>query len=358
MANKVSILRKLRMYMILFGIFMGFIFPVYAHFFVSFKEGMLVFFIIGCILAGITVGVVSYQFVKVILLKPLLKVSEVANDIQSKNLTKKIDIVSYDSVGDIVDGINYAVRKLKGFLNETIKVSLLIQEIINKAETRIDQASPLSKIEKSIGQVTDISACMQKLSSKIIKVVEDGTDSAKSSSQKLLETTDNINELSGLMNSLSVNSQQVHNIIDLINDIAMKTNILSLNASIEAARAGVYGKSFAVVAVEVKSLAEIVSHSVDDISNIIMKIQSDINSALSYMEKITNNIGENNNSSIHILSQLDEIISITNYNLDANNDLHKSVSHLNNAFNEIELAFKQLAENSIELQDIVQSFKQ
>jgi methyl-accepting chemotaxis protein len=358
MTNRASILRKLRIYMILFGILMGFIFPVYAHFFVQFNEGMLVYFVVGCILAGITVGVVSYLFVKNILLKPLLKVSEVANDIQSKNLSKEIDIISHDSVGDIVDGINYAVRKLKGFLTETTKISALIQEIINKAETRIDQASPLNKIEKSIGQVTDISACMQKLSTKIINVVVEGTDSAKLSSQKLLETTDNVNELSNLINTISNNYSQIHNIIEIINDIAMKTNILSLNASIEAARAGKYGKSFAVVAVEVKTLAENVTHSVGNIATIITEIHRDLKSATTFMEKISNNVKENNKSSSNIIKQLGEIVSITNDNLGANDDLYKSVNFLNNAFNEIENAFEQLAESSIELQTIVQSYKQ
>ena len=75
-----SILLKLKIYMISFGVVMGFVFPVYANFFVVFNEGMKIFFIIGCLLAGITVGLVSFAFVRNILLKPLLLVSDVATD--------------------------------------------------------------------------------------------------------------------------------------------------------------------------------------------------------------------------------------------------------------------------------------
>ena len=82
-----SILKKLKIYMICFGIFMGIVFPVYANFFVSWKEGMFVFFVIGCMCAGITVGIVSFLFVKIILLRPLLKVSDLAKDIENKDIS-------------------------------------------------------------------------------------------------------------------------------------------------------------------------------------------------------------------------------------------------------------------------------
>ena len=79
-----SILKKLQLNMMMFGVLMGIVFPIYAKFFVEWKEGMFVYFVIGCIAAGITVGVVSFSFVRIILLKPLLKVSGVANNLKDK----------------------------------------------------------------------------------------------------------------------------------------------------------------------------------------------------------------------------------------------------------------------------------
>lgn len=358
MKNKASILKKLRFYMISFGILMGFIFPFYANFFVHFKEGMFVFFVIGSIIAGITVGVVSFLFVKIILLKPLLQMSLVANEIQSKNLSKQIDIQSNDSVGDIVNGINSAVKKLRMFLIETIKISGLIEEIISQADAQNDTSSPVDKIEKSIEQVTNISECMEQLSNKIIKVVQVGMESVNSSSEKLSDTTRNVNGLSELIHSLVKNAEQIHSIVDLINDIAKKTNILSLNAGIEAARAGIYGKSFTVVAGEVKNLAGNVSSSVNEITGIVRNIQDDISSAIGYIEKITHNVNDNNKNSKDILNQFEEIVSITHYNVDANADLSKSVSQLNSAFEEIHHAFNLLAQNTSELITIVEAYKQ
>jgi methyl-accepting chemotaxis protein len=288
----------------------------------------------------------------------LLQMSLVTSEIQSKNLSRQIDIQSDDSVGHIVDGINSAVRKLRMFLVETIKISRLIEEIISKADNRDDASSPVDKIEKSIEQVTNISECMEQLSGKIIKAVQEGMESANSSSEKLSDTTRNVNGLSELIYSLVKNAEQVHNIVELINSIAQETNILSINAAIEAARAGTYGKSFAVVASEVKNLAGNVSNSVNEITGIVCNIQGDINSAIVYSEKIIQNVNDNNKNSKDILHQFEEIVSITHSNVDANVDLSKSVNQLNLSFEEIHHAFNQLAQNTSELITIAGSYKQ
>lgn len=358
MRIKSSILKRLQFYMALFGIFMGFVFPVYANFFVTFKEGMFIYFAMGCILAGITVGVVSFLFVKIILLRPLLKVSDVANNIKSKDISGQIDIESRDSVGDIVNGLNAAVFNLREFVADILKISTLIDEIIQRTDTRDANKSPVAKIEKSIGQVTNITDCMKKLSEKIILIVEQGKMVAVSNENKMRDTTNNVNGLSELIESLSLNSDKVHDIMHLINDIALKTNMLSLNASIEAASAGEYGKSFAVVASEVRALAKNVADSAKNITETVSYIQNDIKSAKIFVETIITDVNDNNSNGDKIKEQLDEIVKITNYNVDANNDLEKSVSNLNNSFHEIQKAFELLSENSDSLQGAVDPYVQ
>lgn len=358
MKIKSSILKRLQFYMSLFGIMMGFIFPVYANFFVTFKEGMFIYFAVGCILAGITVGVVSFLFVKVILLRPLLKVSDVANNIKCKDISGQIDIESNDSVGDIVKGLNAAVCNLREFVADILKISSLIDDIIQRTDTRDKSISPVAKIETSIGQVTNISDCMKKLSERIISIVEQGKIAALSNEHKLKDTTNNVNGLSELIESLSQNSEKVHDIMSMINDIALKTNMLSLNASIEAASAGEYGKSFAVVASEVRNLAKNVADSAKKITDTVYFIQNDIKTAKVFIETIIIDVNENNINSDKIKEQLSEIVKITNYNVEANNDLAKSVNNLNNSFLEIQKAFELLSNNSNSLQGAVDSYVQ
>lgn len=357
MKIKSSILRKLQFFMTLFGILMGFVFPVYANFFVTFKEGMFVYFTVGCIVAGITVGVVSYLFVKIILLKPLMKVSEVANNVQEKKISEHIDIQSKDSVGDIVNGLNVAVDSLREFVQQILIISGIIEDTLSQTDVRAKNSSPFYKIEKSIDIVTDVSDCMKKLSEKIIRVVDKGMHSATDSQNKLKDTTNNINGLSELMSSLVEKSGEAQHIVTLIDEIAQQTNMLSMNASIEAARAGEYGKSFAVVAGEVRELAKNVSESSHEIHNTINYIQNDIKSAIVFVEEINKNIDDNNFCGTEIRDQLDEIVNITDYNVKANDDLATSVQKLNNSFNEIRKAFELLSDNSKKIKELVFTYE-
>lgn len=355
---KKSILKKLQVYMICFGIAMGFIFPVYANFFVTFKDGMLLYFILGCIMAGITVGIVSYLFVKVILLRPLLKVSTVAREIKSKDISGFIDISSNDSVGDIVDGLNIAVGSLQNIIHEILAISRLIEEIINQTDSTVFSKSSLGKIEDSVGIVTGVARNMCSLSQKIVDVVHNGQDSSSLSNAKLQDTTNNVEGLTGLMHSLSENSAKIKEILLMIEDIAGLTNMLSINATIEAARAGEHGKSFGVVANEVRALAKKVSDSTGTIAHAIQLILNDIKTASVFVETIIADVKESNQNSKNIHHRFDEILEITNENISANSNLMHGVKQLNNSFKEIHKAFIELADKANAINKLVVDYQQ
>ena len=98
--------------MLIFGISMGFIFPLYARFFVNFKPGMQLWFDIGCVLAGIMVGGFSYFLTKVILVKQLAKIASACRDISSGKINTIVTLNSPDAIGEIADGFNIMVRTL------------------------------------------------------------------------------------------------------------------------------------------------------------------------------------------------------------------------------------------------------
>ena len=344
--------------MISFGIFMGLVFPVYANFFVIWKEGMFFHFVIGSILAGIIVGVVSFLLVKIILLKPLLIVSNVAKDIRGKNISGKIQIESNDSVGDIVNGLNDALKNLRRFLCEIGRISNLIEEIINSRNRDLSRQSYVTNIEKSIGIVNQATQNISELSDTIIKVVSEGKKRVKQSQLSLSDTVKDVHNLSELISSIVANSGKVHSIMELINEIAEKTNMLSLNASIEVARAGEQGKSFSVVAQEVRKLALGVQESAVDISTTVNLIQHDIESALHFVEAIYKSVVLNSTDSNELTSNFDNIESITLSNQSANSELVNAVSTLNNSFGLIQTAFSDLSSNITELHKVVEVYHQ
>lgn len=210
----------------------------------------------------------------------MLIVSDVAKGIQGKNISGKIEIISNDSVGDIVNGLNMAIQTMQSFIKEILKITALIDKIVSQTDSSHDTQSSAVQIEKSIVVVNEATTNISGLSEDIIEVVSGGKQTIKQSQENLANTAKDVKGLSELVSSMVNNSSNIQKVLKLIHEIAEQTNMLALNASIEAARAGEYGKSFAVVAQEVRKLAQNVRESANDITKTVDFIQNDINSAL------------------------------------------------------------------------------
>ena len=109
---KKSILRTLFLSFLGFGVMVAAIFPFYANFFVIWKPGMLPWFVVGCLIAGLGIGVVNYVLLNTILLKRLRRISEVANAISNKDLTHKCSMQSDDTIGEIIVSLNNMAKNL------------------------------------------------------------------------------------------------------------------------------------------------------------------------------------------------------------------------------------------------------
>jgi len=103
---KPSILRNLLFSFLGFGVAVAAVFPFYADFFVEWKPGMLVWFVFGCLVAGVVIGIVNYWLLNVILLNKLRRISEVATSISNKDLSFSCSMESADTIGEIIDSFN------------------------------------------------------------------------------------------------------------------------------------------------------------------------------------------------------------------------------------------------------------
>ena len=130
---KTSLLRNLLMSFLAFGVSVALIFPFYADFFVDWKPGMLPWFVVGCLVAGLMIGVVNYWLLNVILLKKLRRISEVAIAISNKDISHSCTLQSADTIGEIIDSFNKMADNLRELIGQTITIS----DTVHKGSARI-----------------------------------------------------------------------------------------------------------------------------------------------------------------------------------------------------------------------------
>ncbi|WP_075590262.1 methyl-accepting chemotaxis protein [Labilibacter marinus] len=338
--KKRSILQRLFNRMMAFGIAMGLVFPVYANFFVDWKEGFFIYFVAGCILAGITVGVVSYWFVKVVLLKELLKVSDVAKSITHKNIDVKLDINSNDAVGDIANGFNEVIKTLKEFVSNTQDITLQVEEMGNEETINESSKGTISELNRTIDSVNDNTESISTISDSIRNEVLQIQDAVLKSNKKLQVLDEEVVNFSGMMDSLQKQTEKIEEIVKFVSEVATQTNLLALNASIEASKAGEFGKSFSVVATEVRMLSANISESVVEITDIVDVLNKDLNSANELNKSITSQFKSSLKENIRFTHILDKVDDYTDSNIKENHNLKFTVRELNNTVKSINSTFE------------------
>jgi twitching motility protein PilJ len=210
--------------------------------------------------------------------------------------------VSEDITGAIADSVNYAIDELRSLvttINETSEqVSSSAQETQTTARHLADAAeqqaqqilsatSAINQIVSSMDVVSKDSAESADVAERSVKIASRGAEVVRETISGMDSIRDQIQETSKRIKRLGESSQEIGSIVELINDIAEQTNILALNAAIQAASAGEAGRGFAVVADEVQRLAERSTSATKRIETLVQTIQSDTNEAVNSMEQTT-----------------------------------------------------------------------
>jgi twitching motility protein PilJ len=213
--------------------------------------------------------------------------------------------VTEDMTGAIADSINFAVEQLRSLVQtitdtsvqvaasaqETQATAMQLAEAAEHQAQEIGSASErINEIALSIDQVSKNSAESAEVAQRSVQIAAKGAGVVRQTIAGMDSIRDQIQETSKRIKRLGESSQEIGSIVELINDISEQTNILALNAAIQAASAGEAGRGFAVVADEVQRLAERASNATKRIETLVQTIQSDTNEAVSSMEQTTSEV--------------------------------------------------------------------
>ncbi len=182
-------------------------------------------------------------------------------------------VSSTNQLGSSIDQVSSAVSELaKGATQQAVSTE--------------DGHKAISQIVDGISFITEEMKTSEELAENTKQAVEVAEGSIKYQKSKMLESKKVIGNVEAVVNNLLVKSQEIEQITLAIKDIAGHTNLLSLNAAIEAARSGEHGKGFAVVAGEIKKLAEQAQISVKQITDIITDVQGSVSNAVNEIRRI------------------------------------------------------------------------
>jgi len=252
--------------------------------------------IIGLILSALVAFVVPALIVTPMkrLLAHLENVAEGEGD-----LTVRLEVNSHDEMGRVADAFNRFVSKIHKLIGNSIDSTQRLagstqQLTVVAAESSQAVAQQMSELDQVATAITEMTATVQEVArnaGSAAAAARDADSQANQGRQVVTETIETINELAeavqhsaDVINHLKAESTNIGTVLGVIKDVAEQTNLLALNAAIEAARAGEQGRGFAVVADEVRQLASRSQQSTQEIEKIIQALQGRASDAVQAME--------------------------------------------------------------------------
>ena len=303
---------------------------------------------------------------------PIISISNQLNEIAEGNLTIEPKVKNNDEVGMLAVASKQMVHSLRSLIGQLSKtsshlavsaeemnsstkqstylseqISSSTENVVKGSEAQLEAINNGTKVLKEVNHtILKIATNVQNVKALVhqtLSLASDGSTEIDKSTSQMEVIEGKISNLDQLVNNLGERSSNIQQVANLITDIADQTNLLALNAAIEAARAGEHGKGFAVVADEVRKLAEQSSLSAQEIGNSINVIEKDINEVINSMQ-----------DGIKEVSAGKELVHSVGSKFAT---IHQSVSNVANETEDVYKATKEMTDSS-ELTDSITEIKE